>query len=325
MNSEVDKAHKLIEKLQVNLETLKSQKEDLETRSGLLSNEMEKQEETLSSLITSQENKIRKNFDSRFESLQSQLRKFQDLKLSQKLDGLKANLEVTEKETKTRVETLEIENREYGLQIEKLKGLEGMQGVHKKVAELEQRVMEEVDEKLTSRVEETKEYLETKISEVDNKFNEMFQNMNSSPSGQETHLEPKKRVQSAAKRRVSKSKKLEEMRKWLEYQRKFTAQEIKKRTEQFKEHEDGIFPKVNTSIELNGSKSDAFRKQYNNVTHPYQSTVDDLMKSGMEQDPMETYNFRPVSSNEVRKNSKTKPLQLFEFDDLDKVVIHKRK
>ena len=39
--------------------------------------------------------------------------------------------------------------------------------------------------------------------------------------------------------------KLEEMKRWLEYQRKYTAEEIKKRTDQFKEAQDAINSKLN--------------------------------------------------------------------------------
>jgi len=46
-----------------------------------------------------------------------------------------------------------------------------------------------------------------------------------------------------------------------------------------------MHPKVNTSFDLSGRKSDLIRKQYENVTHPYQSTVDDLLKSKYENIP----------------------------------------
>ena len=66
------------------------------------------------------------------------------------------------------------------------------------------------------------------------------------------------------------------------------------------------------------------RRKYDKVTHPYQSTVDDLLKSKIERKVHGSYNFPPVNIDS-RKQSSGTPLTLIEFDDLDKVVVHKRK
>lgn len=111
------------------------------------------------------------------------------------------------------------------------------------------------------------------------------------------------------------------MRRWLEYQRKYTADEIRKRTEQFKEMQEAMHPKIDTS-KVDHSKSEK-RKMYDNVTHPYQSTVDDLLRSRYASKKDDSINLPPVKS-EARKTSPGK-MTVVEFDDLDKVTIHKRK
>jgi hypothetical protein len=147
----------------------------------------------------------------------------------------------------------------------------------------------------------------------------------------------KKRVKSAAKRHLNiPNKKLEEMRRWLEYQRKFTAEEIKKRTDKFKELQESMHPKIDTSVDRNESQSDIRRRytNYDDITHPYQSTVDDLLRSRYasrledlvkKQELAEAHDHLPPLKHDSRRTSPGKPLTLIEFDDLDQVIIHKRK
>lgn len=136
---------------------------------------------------------------------------------------------------------------------------------------------------------------------------------------------PKKRVKSAVKRPKNyPNQKLEEMRRWLEYQRKFTAEELKKRSEIFKEaHEERT--KIDTTHEREPSRTDIKRryKNYDQVTHPYQSTVDDLLRSRYAM-PDEPFSL-PAVKSEVKRTSPGRPLTLIGFDDLDSVSVHKRK
>ena len=62
---------------------------------------------------------------------------------------------------------------------------------------------------------------------------------------------------------------------------------------------------------------------YDNVTHPYQSTVVDLMKSRYEDRFDGSINLPQVNTG-VRKTSPGK-LTVVEFDDLDRIVVHKRR
>lgn len=60
------------------------------------------------------------------------------------------------------------------------------------------------------------------------------------------------------------------------------------------------------------------------MTHPYQSTVDDLLKSryaGKLDSPL----ILPPVDFDANKTSLGNPLTVIGFDDLDRVVIHKRK
>ncbi|CAI2387883.1 unnamed protein product [Moneuplotes crassus] len=254
--------------------------------------------------------------DLKSENLGEKIRALEDLFSQHKADTLKKFDGVDDHFTHLNDVLTKIEN--FDSTADKLKNLE---------ENLDAQLGSRIDSKLT----ETKSELEEKINEVDQKLNNFIDEYNEaaecprdSPYQTSSQGDSRKRVKSAVKR-VNQGKKLEEMRKWLEYQRRYTAEEIKKRTDEFKEQQEVMFPKVNTSIEISGSKSDAMRKHYQNITHPYQSTVDDLIKSNLEQDQAESYNFRPASSNEVRKNLKSRPLTLIEFDDLDKISVHKRR
>ena len=111
------------------------------------------------------------------------------------------------------------------------------------------------------------------------------------------------------------------MKRWLDYQRKYTAEEVKKRTEQFKETQEAM--QSRRDLFEKESEKDFKRKFFDSVTHPYQSTVDDLMKSRYGNRLDDSINFPPVKT-EVRKTSPGK-LTVVEFDDLDRIVVHKRK
>lgn len=170
---------------------------------------------------------------------------------------------------------------------------------------IEENVTKNIDNKVDFRLGIVKDDLNTRIDdlqanvgmfvslifldEVAKNFNDKLQQITAQTGGtrpttpyNDEIKKKKKRVKSAAKRMSNiPNKKLEEMRRWLEYQRKFTADEVKKRTDKYKEMHDGLYPKIDTNMERKESNSD-IRRRYNNydqVTHPYQSTVDDLLRS----------------------------------------------
>ena len=181
---------------------------------------------------------------------------------------------------------------------------------------------------LTTRIE----YVEKDVDDLTKSVNQRFQTL--AMANSEVNIAPitpyneedgdkKKRVQSAFKRSNVPNTKLEEMKRWLEYQRKFTAEEIKKKTDQFKEMQDNIYPKFDFH-EKENAKSEMRRKnKYNKITHPYQSTVDDLMRSRFESRFDDSVMLPPVrtSKNKISPGK----LTVIEFDDLDKVSVHKRR
>lgn len=127
-----------------------------------------------------------------------------------------------------------------------------------------------VKDELNSRIDDV-EYNVTNL--INDKFNHLTpaasQNLKPDehkPVYEEHRPAPKKRVKSAARRPQNNGKKLEEMRRWLEYQRKFTAEEIKKRTEHFKDQQEQMHPKIDTSYERDGSRSELKRVNYDQVS-----------------------------------------------------------
>lgn len=207
-----------------------------------------------------------------------------------------------------------------------------------KVKEIEHNVTSKIDHKIDYQITLTRNDLNARIDDVEkevhdlsNSVNERLQNLGTNefvrPATAHEEVEKKKRVKSAVRRSTNiPNKKLEEMRRWLEYQRRYTAEEIKKRSEHFKEVQESMYPKIDTSVDREASKSDFKRRytNYENITHPYQSTVDDLLRSRYAGKPDDSMSLPPVKS-EDRKASPGKPITLVEFDDLDKIVIHKRK
>lgn len=230
----------------------------------------------------------------------------------------------------------------YGTRVDALEH-KGEETIDDKVNAIETNVVSKIDDKIDMKISIAKADVEAKIENVENDletFNKTLTHRideieGGSRSPRHRPITPyqnenakKKRVKSAARQYNGPNKKLEEMKRWLEYQRKFTANEVKKHTDKFKDTQDNIYPKIDTSFLQRGSKSDLKRHQYDNVMHPYQSTVDDLLKSRYASQLDASSKLPPVNSS-ADMNRRSSPgksnMTVIDFDTLDKVTVHKRK
>jgi len=203
---------------------------------------------------------LKSSIESESNNLHEELTALKNLNLDKKLSDLDEDFQNNKITNEEKLVDLNSAIDKISKNMQKLQGIES-QISEDQMKELNENLHSQFDSKVDMKLDETKNELNLRIDGLEENFSSLAKNvdeklrgMNNSPT---QHIPTpkdslKKRVKSAAKKRNINGKKLEEMRRWLEYQRRFTADEIKKKTDQFKEQQDSLHPKINQTFDLGG-------------------------------------------------------------------------